>query len=90
MVARNAEAGIVPDAWTATPLWNGDPLDLSLAVDMFLGLGEGLPLLTSDAQIRQYDVEIINAGRGDSTLSGHRAGRPRVPGAYGKGFAGTP
>jgi hypothetical protein len=41
IVARNEEAGIVPDAWTATPLWNGGPLDLSLAVDMFLGLGEG-------------------------------------------------
>jgi len=40
IVARNAEAGVVPDAWTATPLWNGDPLDLSLAVDMFLGRGE--------------------------------------------------
>jgi hypothetical protein len=37
MVARNADAGVVPDAWTATPLWNGDRLDLSLAVDMFLG-----------------------------------------------------
>ena len=35
--ARNAEAGVVPDAWTATPLWNGDRLDLSLAVDMFRG-----------------------------------------------------
>ena len=38
MVARNADAGVVPDAWTATPLWNGDRLDLSLAVDMFMGL----------------------------------------------------
>ena len=40
IVSRNAEAGVVPDAWTATPLWTGEPLDLSLAVDMFLGLGE--------------------------------------------------
>ncbi len=33
---RNAQVGVVPDPWTATPLWHGESLDLSLAIDMFV------------------------------------------------------
>ncbi len=30
----NAERGIEPDAWTTTPLWHGEAIDYSLALDM--------------------------------------------------------
>jgi len=34
MVRAHSEEGIEPDAWTATPLWYGEPFDLGLAIDM--------------------------------------------------------
>ena len=34
MVRAHREKEIEPDAWTATPLWYGEPFDLSLAIDM--------------------------------------------------------
>jgi hypothetical protein len=33
--------GIDPDAWTATPRWHGETLDLGLAIDMLRGLERG-------------------------------------------------
>jgi len=33
LVAEQEKAGTVPDPWTPTPLWNGEPLDLGLALD---------------------------------------------------------
>ena len=38
LTRENAGRGMVPDKWTATPLWNGDSLDYGLAIDMFRGL----------------------------------------------------
>ena len=32
LVGEHQRRGIVPDAWTATPLWNGEEFDLSLAI----------------------------------------------------------
>ncbi len=32
--AANHRLGVDPDAWTATPDWLGEPLDLGLAIDM--------------------------------------------------------
>jgi hypothetical protein len=34
LVRAHREWGLEPDAWTATPLWWGEALDLSLALDM--------------------------------------------------------
>jgi 5-methylcytosine-specific restriction endonuclease McrA len=34
LVRANRKRGLEPDAWTATPLWWGEALDLSLALDM--------------------------------------------------------
>ncbi len=31
---RHGREGIRPDAWTATPLWNGERMDYGLALDM--------------------------------------------------------
>jgi hypothetical protein len=39
LVRAHGERGITPDAWTATPLWHGEPLDYGLAIDMFRALG---------------------------------------------------
>jgi hypothetical protein len=39
LVRVHRERGITPDAWTATPLWHGEPLDCGLAIDMFRALG---------------------------------------------------
>ncbi|MFO8174070.1 MAG: HNH endonuclease [Longimicrobiales bacterium] len=41
LVRRNRFRGVDPDAWTATPLWQGEVLDLSLAIDMLRGLEGG-------------------------------------------------
>ena len=38
LMGENADRGMVPDEWTATPLWNGDSLDYGLAIDMLRGL----------------------------------------------------
>jgi len=34
LVHGNAARGEAPDEWTATPLWHGEPMDYSLAIDM--------------------------------------------------------
>jgi len=34
LVQGHKKGGITPDAWTATPLWNGEILDYGLAIDM--------------------------------------------------------
>jgi hypothetical protein len=34
LVEGNRRGGITPDAGTATPNWQGEPLDLGLAMDM--------------------------------------------------------
>jgi hypothetical protein len=41
MKRENAEGGVDPDAWTATSRWNGEVLDLALALDGLLPLTEG-------------------------------------------------
>ena len=41
MERAHRDRGITPDAWTATPLWNGEPLDYGLAIDMLRPLGNG-------------------------------------------------
>ncbi len=41
LVRRHRRRGIDPGAWTATPLWQGETLDLGLAIDMLRGLGGG-------------------------------------------------
>ena len=38
LVRGNRSRGVDPDAWTATPIWQGEVLDLSLAIDMLRGL----------------------------------------------------
>jgi 5-methylcytosine-specific restriction endonuclease McrA len=34
LVRAHSDRGITPDAWTPTPLWNGEALDYGLAIDM--------------------------------------------------------
>jgi hypothetical protein len=51
---------------------------------------EGLPILTSDAQLKQYDLEVIGADQGDGPLDGHGTGRPEVLGACGSSQVGAP
>jgi hypothetical protein len=34
---EHGERGIVPDAWTPTPQWHGEELDLGLALEMLRG-----------------------------------------------------
>jgi hypothetical protein len=42
LVRGHRQRGIDPGSWAATPLWHGEPLDLSLAIDMVRGLEGGL------------------------------------------------
>jgi hypothetical protein len=40
---ENAEGGVHPDAWTAAPRWNGEVLDLGMALEGLMPLTEGDP-----------------------------------------------
>lgn len=52
------------------PLHHNDPFDRLLIAQCQL---EGLPLMTADATLAAYDVEILWAGRGRPPRSRHRA-----------------
>jgi hypothetical protein len=41
LVRGHRSRGIDPDAWTPTPRWQGEALDLGLAIDMLRGMGAG-------------------------------------------------
>jgi hypothetical protein len=39
LALEHTAAGITPDAWTPTPLWQGEPMDYGLALDMLPTVG---------------------------------------------------
>jgi len=51
LARKHRARGIVPDAWTATPLWQGEVFDFGMAVETLRG---SLPSLTrEEGQVKQ-------------------------------------
>ena len=72
--------GIVPDAWTATPLWHGEVFDLGMAVEALRGDPHGFNAAPAYHEDRETDTANIRSPSTWSTGSvfdGPRRGRKR-------------